>query len=74
MGRSQPNGPHAASIEAHTHHAAGSAGNECVNCHMPKIEQEMGDIERSQPYFSIRAAERDGAAENSERLQRLPLG
>ena len=43
-GPKSPNGPHAASIEAHTHHAAGSAGNECVSCHMPKIEQEIADI------------------------------
>ena len=43
-GPKSPNGPHAASIEAHTHHPAGSAGNECVNCHMPKIEQEMADV------------------------------
>ncbi len=41
---SSPNGPHAASIEAHTHHAAGSAGNECVSCHMPKIEQTIADV------------------------------
>lgn len=39
-----PNGPHAASIEAHTHHAKGSAGSECVACHMPKIAQEMADV------------------------------
>ena len=31
-------------IEAHTHHAAGSAGNECVACHMPKIEQTIADV------------------------------
>jgi predicted CXXCH cytochrome family protein len=40
-GPSSPDGPHTASIEQHTHHRAGTAGNECVNCHMPKIEQEM---------------------------------
>ncbi len=32
-----PNGPRAASIEAHTHHKAGSTGSECAACHMPKI-------------------------------------
>jgi predicted CXXCH cytochrome family protein len=37
-------GPHAASIEAHTHHKPGSAGNECIACHMPKIEQTIGDV------------------------------
>jgi predicted CXXCH cytochrome family protein len=43
-GPSSPNGPHAASIEAHTHHARGSAGSECVACHMPKIEQTIADV------------------------------
>src|ERR1039457_3590123 len=43
-GPKSPNGPHAPSIEAHTHHRAGSAGNECVACHMPKIEQELADV------------------------------
>jgi predicted CXXCH cytochrome family protein len=39
-----PSGPHAPTIEAHTHHPAGSPGNECVSCHMPKIEQEMANV------------------------------
>jgi len=43
-GPNSPNGPHAASIEAHTHHKSGSAGNECAGCHMPKIEQEIADV------------------------------
>jgi predicted CXXCH cytochrome family protein len=43
-GPSSPNGPHAASLEAHTHHQRGSAGSECIACHMPKIEQTIGDI------------------------------
>jgi predicted CXXCH cytochrome family protein len=43
-GPSSPNGPHAATIEAHTHHKAGSAGNECINCHMPKIAQQLADV------------------------------
>jgi predicted CXXCH cytochrome family protein len=43
-GPSSPNGPHASTIEAHTHHAAGTAGNECVNCHMPKIETQLADV------------------------------
>lgn len=43
-GPKSPNGPHSATIEAHTHHSAGSAGNECVNCHMPKIAQQLADI------------------------------
>jgi predicted CXXCH cytochrome family protein len=42
-GPSSPNGPHAPTIEAHTHHAASSAGNECIACHMPRIEQQLAD-------------------------------
>lgn len=34
------NGPHTATIEEHTHHKAGSAGSDCVACHMPAIEGE----------------------------------
>ena len=37
---SGPNGPRAATLEEHTHHKAGSAGSECVACHMPAIETE----------------------------------
>jgi len=40
-GPNSPNGPHTGTIEQHTHHAAGSTGNECVGCHMAKIEQEF---------------------------------
>ena len=43
-GPDSPNGPHAPTIEAHTHHKAGSAGNECVGCHMPKIAQTIADV------------------------------
>jgi predicted CXXCH cytochrome family protein len=32
------NGPRTATLAEHTHHKEGSAGNECVACHMPKIE------------------------------------
>ena len=43
-GPDSPNGPHnAASVEAHTHHKPGSAGNDCLACHMPKIEQTLPD-------------------------------
>ena len=36
-------GPHAPSIEAHSHHKSGSPGNECIACHMPKIEETISD-------------------------------
>jgi predicted CXXCH cytochrome family protein len=38
------NGPRTSTIEAHTHHRAGSPGNECIACHMPKIEQTIADV------------------------------
>jgi predicted CXXCH cytochrome family protein len=43
-GPNSPNGPRAASIEAHTHHAETSAGSQCIACHMPQIEQTIADI------------------------------
>ena len=43
-GPNSPNGPRAATVEAHTHHAAGTPGNDCVSCHMPKIETEIADV------------------------------
>jgi predicted CXXCH cytochrome family protein len=35
-----PNGPRATTLAAHTHHKDGSAGSQCVACHMPAIETE----------------------------------
>ncbi len=59
-GPTSPNGPRAASIEAHTHHKTGSAGNECVNCHMPKIEQTIADINvRAHTFKFITPADTD---------------
>ncbi len=43
-GPNTQNGPHAASIEAHTHHKTGSPGSQCVACHMPKIEEELPHV------------------------------
>ena len=43
-GPNTANGPHAVSIEAHTHHAPGSPGSECIACHMPRIEQTIADM------------------------------
>ena len=39
-GPMSPNGPRAATLAEHTHHKDGSAGSECIACHMPKIETE----------------------------------
>ncbi len=43
-GPTSPNGPHSPTIEQHTHHQQGSAGSECVACHMPAIEQTIADV------------------------------
>jgi predicted CXXCH cytochrome family protein len=50
-GPNSQNGPHGASIEAHTHHAKDSPGSQCVACHMPKIEQTIADINVSSHTF-----------------------
>ena len=43
-GPGSPNGPFGNTIEAHTHHAASSAGSDCIGCHMPKIETTIADV------------------------------
>jgi predicted CXXCH cytochrome family protein len=43
-GPSSPSGPHTATLEDHTHHMRGSAGGDCVACHMPRIEQTIANI------------------------------
>jgi predicted CXXCH cytochrome family protein len=43
-GPNTQNGPHATTIEQHTHHAAGSAGSQCIACHMPKIAETIDDV------------------------------
>ena len=37
-------GPRARSVAEHTLHAEGSAGSECVACHMPNIETTIADV------------------------------
>lgn len=56
-----PNGPHVASLEEHTHHKAGSAGSQCVACHMPKIETQgvPGAFVRSHTFRFIAPAMTD---------------
>ena len=59
-GSGSPNGPRSTTIEAHTHHRAGSAGNECIACHMPKIAQTISDVNvRSHTFRFITPAETD---------------
>ena len=43
-GPNSPSGPRAPTLEAHTHHKTGSAGSECIACHMPAIAQTIGDV------------------------------
>ena len=59
-GPNTQNGPHAVSIEAHTHHLPGSPGSQCVACHMPKIEAELPNtpnLNISSHTFSLRHAQ-----------------
>jgi predicted CXXCH cytochrome family protein len=41
-GPKSPNGPREGTLTEHTHHKEGSAGSECIACHMPKIETTLG--------------------------------
>jgi predicted CXXCH cytochrome family protein len=59
-GLNTQNGPHAASIEEHTHHKIGSTGSECVACHMPKIEQTIADVNvRSHTFHFVTPGQTD---------------
>ena len=61
-GPNAQNGPHAATIEQHTHHAAGSAGNECIACHMPKIAETIDDVKvRSHTFRFVWPAETESS-------------
>jgi predicted CXXCH cytochrome family protein len=37
-------GPRGATLEEHTQHKAGSAGSLCIECHMPKIQTEIANV------------------------------
>ena len=39
-------------LTAHTHHAAGSEGSRCMNCHMPKINEGLQDMVRTHQIFN----------------------
>ena len=61
-GPNSPNGPRAPTIEAHTHHKTGSAGSDCVACHMPKIAQTIADVNvRSHTFRFVTPAQTDEA-------------
>jgi len=38
--------------QQHTHHPAGSAGDRCMNCHMPRINEGLQNIVRTHTIFS----------------------
>lgn len=60
-GPNSPNGPHAPTLEAHTHHKTGSPGSECIACHMPKIAQTIADVNvRSHTFRFIDPVTADG--------------
>jgi len=48
-----PNGPRAATIQEHTHHAPNSPGSQCVSCHMPKIEQTIANVNVRSHTFNV---------------------
>lgn len=60
-GPDSPNGPHTATLEEHTHHKRGSAGSQCVACHMPKVAAEgvPGAFVRSHTFKFITPAMTD---------------
>ena len=41
-----------AAIEQHTHHKADSAGSQCMDCHMPKINEGLQDMVRTHRIFN----------------------
>jgi predicted CXXCH cytochrome family protein len=47
------NGPREATLEEHTHHAGGTAGSECLACHMPSIETTIADVRVRAHTFEI---------------------
>jgi predicted CXXCH cytochrome family protein len=54
------NGPRTTTLEEHTHHSTNSAGSSCIECHMPKIETEIGDVNvRSHTFAFITPAMTD---------------
>jgi predicted CXXCH cytochrome family protein len=58
------NGPHAASLEEHTHHKPGSPGSQCVACHMPKIQPELpgGPFVSSHTFHFVTPSQTDAMA------------
>jgi predicted CXXCH cytochrome family protein len=54
------NGPRTATLQEHTHHKEGSAGSQCIACHMPKIETTIADVKvRAHTFFFVYPAMTD---------------
>ena len=51
-----PNGP-AGDVVAHTHHPANSTGAQCVACHMPKVANQIADVNVRSHTFRVAAPE-----------------
>jgi predicted CXXCH cytochrome family protein len=47
------NGPRTVTLQEHTHHKDGSAGSECIACHMPKIQTTISDVKVHAHTFSF---------------------
>ncbi len=41
-----------AARQAHTHHAGGSSGSRCMNCHMPRLNEGLQDLVRTHTIYS----------------------
>ena len=41
-----------AALAAHTHHAVGSSGSRCMECHMPRLNEGLQDMVRTHMIFS----------------------
>jgi predicted CXXCH cytochrome family protein len=52
-GSGSRNGPRETTLAEHTHHKEGSAGSECVACHMPKIEVTIPGVFVSAHTFAV---------------------
>ena len=67
-------GPFADSILAHTHHKSDSAGNQCVACHMPLIEETLKDVKSARAYVPLHHPPRRHRRQRSAPVHTLPHG
>jgi predicted CXXCH cytochrome family protein len=68
-----PNGPRTATLEEHTHHKNGSAGSQCIGCHMPQIETEgVPNTFVAFAHFPLHHSRNDGQVWNFQPLHFVP--